>query len=426
MKQYWRVNSTGFVFGFLSSCAFAQGFGGSVSVSSGESDNAFKTEDNLLSERQDTYKLGVKGEYSNQFLSATAEYTGQDQRYAKGSQEDKAFVEGSSALLLGAASSPVDLELKHSRRTLLGAPDDINISTNQDDREILSVIPRFKKKLSNADLFIASAEFTHIEFTKNELNNSERVTAALSWLRDISRISSLSLEVEQTDISFENFNVADYRYTNSMLVYSRQLRRLAYSLAAGYNQSERELGGTYDSPTYTASVNYKTAYHNFQLTSNRAITDSSLGGGNVPSVNLNPTNDGAFNVDQIERTNTELSWTTQILCIRCTAGFSWYSNKDNYLVLSDEGRQKGGAVNFSYAFSDNARLSYRFSDMKQTFAGTLLGKDYNYRTQLLEVSFDLSRDIGTRVFYEKEARDSDTNSRTYEENFFGAAISYAF
>lgn len=426
MKHSLRVNSTGFVLGILSGCAFAQGFGGSVSVSSGESDNAFKTEDNLLSERQDTYKLGIKGDYNNQFLSATAEYTGQDQHYAKGSQEDRSFVEGSSALLLGGASSLVDLELKHSRRTLLNAPDDINISTNLDDREILSAIPRFKKKLTAADLLTASAEFTRIEFANNELNNSERVTAGVSWLRNVSRISNLSLEVEETDITFENFSFADYRYTNSFLVYSRQLRRLAYSIAAGYNRSERDLGDTYASPTYTASVDYKTAYHNFQLISNRAITDSSLGGGNVPSVNLNPTNDGAFNVDQIERTNTELSWTTQVICLKCTLGLSWHSSKDKYLVLSDEGRQKGGSVNFTYAFSDSARLSYRFSDMKQEFAGTLFGRDYDYRTQLLEIGFDVSRSIGARIFYEKEERDSDTDSRTYEENFLGAAISYAF
>lgn len=426
MKISNQINSTGLLLGLLSSVAAAQQFGGSISASSGESDNAFKSNTVHMSERQDTYKLGLEGSYDNQFLSATAEYTGEDRRFAEGSQEERAFVEGRSSVLLGAVSDPVDLQLKHSRRTLLSSPDEVNITTNQDDREMVSAIPRIKKKISNADLITASADYTKINFTKNELNNSDRVTGTLSWLREISKISNLSLQADQTEVSFDNFDFADYRYSNYFLMYSVALRRLSYSLAAGYNQSERDSGQSYSSPTYTANISYQTAYHTFQITSNRAITDTSMGGRNLPSVNLNPTNDGAFNVDQIERTSTELSWVTQVLCLKCTLGFSLHANNDKYLVLSDSSRQTGGAVNFTYSPSDKTNLSYRYSDMEQEFNGSLIGRDYRYKTQLLEFDVSVSRGAKFTIFYQREDRDSDANYRVYKEDFVGAAVSYVF
>lgn len=426
MKQSIYNNSAVLMVGLASSVAMAQHFGGSVSVSSGESDNAYKSDTIYVSERQDTYRLRLDGEYANQFLSATAEYSGEDKRFAKESQEDKTFIDGSSSLLLGAATDPVDLQLKHSRRTLLSAPDDLNISSNQDDREMLSAIPRFKKKISAADFVTIAADYTKIDFTKNELNNSERVTGSLSWLRDISKVSSLSLQAEQTDVSFEEFDFADYRYTNYFLMYAVNLRQLSYSLAAGYNQSERDFGESYSSPTYTANVGYRTAFHTFQLTSNRVITDTSLGGRNLPSVNLNPTNDGAFNVDQIERTSMELSWVTQVVCLKCTLGLSLHTNNDKYLVLQDEAQQKGGSVNLTYAMTKSANLSYRYSTVEQEFDGTLFGRDYQYTTQMLEFDVRVSRDIQLRVFFEREDRDSESSYRVYKEDFVGAAISYAF
>lgn len=426
MKLSTHVKSTGLVIGLLSNAVAAQHLGGALTISSGESDNAFKSKTVHVSERQDTYKLRVEGGYDNQFLSATAEYTGEDRRFAKESQEDRTFVEGRSSVLFGAASDPVDLQLKHSRRTLLSSPDELNISSNQDDREMLSAIPRFKKRISNADFLTATADYTKIDFTRNELNNSERVTGSLSWMREISKVSNLSLQAEQTDVSFDNFDFADYSYTNYFLMYSVSLRRLAYSFAAGYNQSERDVGKNYSSPTYTANLSYQTGYNNFNLTSNRAITDTSMGGRNLPSVNQNPTNDGAYNVDQIERTSTEISWVTQALCIKCTLGFSLHSNKDKYINFEDESKQTGGAVNLSYRLSDKASLSYRYSDMEQEFSGTLIGRDYRYITQFLELDMSVSRSIHVRIFYEREDRDSDSNYRVYKEDFIGGAVSYNF
>ena len=113
MKQLICSTSTGLLAYLISNVAIAQHLGGSVSVSSGESDNAFKSETTYVSERQDTFRLGIDGDYTNSFINATAKYTVEDRRFAKESQEDKTFVDGSSALLLGAATDPFISPEKH-------------------------------------------------------------------------------------------------------------------------------------------------------------------------------------------------------------------------------------------------------------------------------------------------------------------------
>lgn len=426
MKYFLRISPAGILLGIISNGVVAQELGGHISVSSGESDNAFKSATNFLSERQDTYEAGLAGRYNNQYLSATAEYTGQDKRFAKGSQEDRSFLDGSSSLLLGSLSSPVDLQVKHSQRTLLSAPDDLNITTNQDEREIISVIPRIRKRITDADLLSLSADYSQIEYAKNELNNSTRTLGELSWLHSISRVSDIRFLAQQSDISFDNFEFADYRYSNSAIVYSTSLRKLSYSLMVGYNKSEREIGGDYSGSTYSFNASYKAPLHTFKLISGRSITDSSMGGGNVQSVNQNPNSDGAHRVDQIERTNTELSWSTEFICSKCSADISLHQNSDDYLVLGDEGRQQGGAFTFAYAFTKKSRLSYRISDMKQEFSGSLVGRDYTYQTQSVEYEFKFTDSLGFRAFYEREDRDSDSNQRTYIEEFVGAAVTYSF
>lgn len=275
-------------------------------------------------------------------------------------------------------------------------------------------------------MLVASADFTQIDFTKNELNNSKRTTAALAWQRRASKVSSINLQAQQSDISFDNFDSANYSYTNAVVVYSTQLRNLSYSLAVGYNRSERDSGDNYGSPTYAFSTSYKTAIYSFNVMSSKAITDSSMGNGNIRGVNQNPDNDGAFKVDQIERMNTEVSWGTQILCIKCTLSLSLHQNKDNYLLIADQGRQEGSAVSFSYAFSDDIKAYYRVSDMSQRFVGSLIGKDYDYQTQKIELAIGIVESFSVRVFMEVEDRDSDDNDRTYNEEFVGATLSYEF
>lgn len=410
----------------ISSVSEAKNFGGHISAMVGESDNAGKSSIDPISEQQETYELGLSGDYDNTYLAASVDYTGTDNRFAKNSQQDQRYLEGESMLQLGGAADLADVQFKHSRKILLSSPDEINITNNQDEREIVSVKPSVKKRLSKTDLLVGSVEVSDINFLKSGFNDSERKTAILDWSRRSTKISRINVQIQRADVKFNNAEEANYTYTAAVASYTAELRKLGYTLALGYNRSEREAQESFDKPTYSLSVAYNTPLNVFRLIASQAITDSSYGNGNSQSVNQHPTNDGAFKPDQIQRRNTELSWTNTFLCSKCTMNISIHQNNDDYVVLPDEIREQGGRVDFMYDFSSRSSLSLGYGISDNKFKGTLIGQDYELDTASIQYRYFFNSGISARLFFEEEKRESDVTDKAYKEGFFGAALGYNF
>ena len=424
MNQF-RYIARGMLLVFIASpLVQARDFSASVSVKSAESDNALKTTEDPIDERQDSYVLSLSGDYANDFLTTEVDYTGSDERFAEGSQEERSYLEGRSMLLLGALTDPVDIEFKHSRTTLLGTPDAIDISDNQDERETLSVIPRLKKRMSSSDLVIASVDYTQTHFLKNRLNDSERLSALLNWLHQSSEVNQLNLQVQRTDISFDQFPSADYIYSSAVATYSTQLRKLAYTLAAGYNRSERSDDETYSSPTYAFSITYNDPLNSLQLMVAQAITDSSMGSGNLSFID--PTIDGesTYKVDQIKRRNASLTWVGNFICDRCSLTASAHSGVDDYVVLPDEIKIQGALLGFSYNLSKRSSFVFNASRTEQKFIGDLLGKDYLLEASTAYYRYEFDAGVSLRFFVEQEERDSDDKMAVYKEKLVGGELTW--
>lgn len=402
----------------------ARDFSAAVSVKSAESDNALKSTEEPIVERQDTYQLTLNGDYDNTFLKAEVDYTGSDERFAEESQERRRYLEGNSMLLLGALTDPADIQFKHSSTALLGTPEAIDITNNQDERETLSVIPRLKKRLSAADLVIAAVDFTQTSFKKNNLNDSERSSAQLSWLHQSTKVNEFGLQGQYTDIAFDNFPGADYVYSSAVATYSTQLRKLAYSVAAGYNRSERADDTTYNSPTYSFSVAYNDPLNSLQLMLGQAITDSSMGSGNLS--NPDPLADGSiYKVDQIERSSASLTWVGNFICANCSLTASVQSNTDDYVVLPDEINSRGASLGFSYELSRRSSLEFRAARTKQKYVGDLDGKDYSLDFATAAYRYEFDAGVSLRFFIEQEDRDSDDKMAVYDERLVGGELSWA-
>lgn len=406
--------------------ANAKKLGASVSVTSGESDNARKVRTEPMSERQDTYSLGLVSEYENAFLSSDINYKASDTRYAEESQPDRSYLEGAAELQFGQLTDPIDVQLKHSRRTLLTSPEQLALSSNQDEREILSVIPRVKKRLGDADLFVLSADFTDTDFLESDTSDSERVISSAAWVRSVSAVGKLNVMVQHADVTYKNYEGADYTMANGTLTYTTELRKLAYTLAVGYSRSDRGERGEFSDPTYAASVAYNFSFNSFRLMASQAITDSSYGNGNVVGVNPNPSNDSAFKVDQIKRQNIELSWASRMLCDRCEVNLSLHKSEDDFMVLPDELEQQGGNISINYIFSRNSSLLLGYGVNDQAYIGELAGKNYQLDTALVRYRYTFDSGIHMDVFGENEKREADDDLLSYEEQFVGAALSYSF
>ena len=412
----------------LSCPLFANDFGGSVSVLTGQSDNALKANADKVDERQDEYRLNLQGDYTNSFLLFEGGYSATDLHFSKDSQENEKFLEGDASLLFGKSYDPAELLITHTRKTLLSSPDEVALTNNQDERDILSVSPTLRAKISNSDKIFITGIATRISYLENELLDSRRSGVTVGWAHSISRIQSLRVSAQQTDVEFDNFLGSDYTYKNATLVYATRLRNISYSIQLGHNKSEPELGEQYSSPTYGITLGYKNGLHEISLDSTQMITDSSQGGGNSDSINQSPNSDGSRpeRVDQIERLNTEVRWSSMMLCENCNISVSLYQRDEDYLSLEQSAKSRGAAAGFNYRFSKAAAFSVNTSKNRASYTNPTLGSDYNLRLSALEYTYTFINGIGLKLFVQEEKRTSDRLDQRYKENYVGGGLDYTF
>lgn len=421
-KKFYRL----LPFYLLMSPASAESIGGYISVLSGQSDNATKTSVNAIDERQDEYDLSLVLGYSNPFLTAAADYLVSERHFAEASQDDEAYMEGKASLYLGNEGLPADLLIKHSRRVLLQEPDQVQITSNLDERDIVSVIPTLRSAITAVDVLGLSGDYTEVKFAKNELRNSSRLGGNFRWAHNLSKTDKLNVGWQQMDIEFDAQPQADYTYHNATLSYSTELRSLAYSIQAGYNQSENSLQGDFDAPSYAIDIDYKKGVHQFGLMATKLITDSSLGDGNSNSVDSMPDSDGAAEIHQIDRTLVEARWTTSLLCLRCSSYMVLRRVEDNYITVEEHAIQTTAGFGISYQFSKAAKLSLGSENSRRRFEEHVVSNSYELSRIIATYYYQFSNHFNAKVIGWREDREKDETIEGYTESYAGIGLVYQF
>lgn len=402
-------------------------FDASISITSGITDNARKTsEDAAVDERQDQYQINVRGEYTNTWLDGQAVYQAVERRFAEASQSDESYLDGQSSVLLGNSASPVDMQLRHSRRTLLREPDQVSLTDNLDARDIYTAIPRARLRLTDSDTLSLSGDFTKIHYRHNPERDSERQGATLELARLLSKTSSLMLLGQQLDIEFEQMPQMDYRYENAAIVYSAQLRQLTYSLQVGYNQTDNQFSGAESAPSYQINLGYESGTNQLTFQGARQITDSSIGDGNVGDFTNMPGGDGRADIRQMERTSTLLRWDTALICESCSAYLSFSRAYDDYLDDEQSAELRTVVAGFSYQFSRVARLNLRAEQSLREFSDPVLGQDYDLNRFSAEFRYDFIGHLGLSLLATREDRSGKAAINNYVENYVGLSLSYQF
>lgn len=400
---------------------------GNIYALIGESDNAFKSDTDKVDERQDEYGVNLAGTYANSLVDSNLSYQAKDERFREGSQGDRSSVEGNSSLLIGKEYHPLDLLLSHSRTSLLKEPGRIALTDNQDSREIFSVAPSFRGRLTSADTLRLTASFTDIKFLETDQLDSSRQGASLAWIHRNSPIQQMQIVIHATDVEFDKFEESNYAYRKAMLSYSAVLRKLNYSIEFGYNQSDPEFGETSTSPSYSVALGYNTGLQEIELTSSQMITDSSFGSGNQSSVNELPGSDGSTgNASRLERRDSQVRWTTSGICTRCTLSLAIFVQDDDYLTEDNRLRQLGGNATFRYIFSDAANLAIGYSSSERESEGSDAERNYDLKVLTAEYSYNFINGLGFRLRVSDEKRSSDISMDEYSERFIGAGVNYRF
>lgn len=400
---------------------------GSLSATSMFSDNTLKQAQDPMDERQDLYRFGLAADYSNWLLDADINYQLVSQTYAENSQSDEQYADGSSSITFGKPEDTLALALSHSRRMLLSTPDAVDLTGNEEARDIISARPEARVKISDADRLLLSGQFERVSFPDDDLQNSKRNGASLGWVHLLSPTSTLQLSANQQDVKFDHYELADYSIFNSMLTYSVALRKLKYSVAVGYNKSEPEVGESQSAPSYKISAVYLTGYNQIDFSASRLLTDTSYGDGNMESSIVLPDNDGlSADLDRIDRRTAELNWRTDAICSRCSFSAGVVAVEDTYLEKDEKSLTVDTRVSFAYELTAAANVSLSMARSDVDFDNQLIAQDYRLDYASLEYAYAFSNGINVRIAGRREDRDSSSVAGTYTENVYSVGLAYGF
>jgi hypothetical protein len=411
----------------LSPFAAAKSFSVDLFAATGESDNALKTSDNEISEKQNRYSASVQGEWDKQWFDANLQYLAYKESFADDSQEGENYLQGDSALKFGNDSHLLNLDLRHSRRTLLKQVADTPLTGNQEEREIFSVMPSARFDISGSDELVAYADLSRTRYLESELRDSDRNTYGIDHQHDFSAADKINLRLKQVKSEFIYFPQTDYTMNSAALVYSVSLRKLSYSLGAGQDRAKPEVGDEHSSPHYEASLNYKTGANQIRLYVDQSITDSSFGQGVDLAILDVPGVDAA--TDQlgiIERRTSGVDWSTTALCARCDLSLGITQSQDDYIDSESESTQRGASLTFRYNFSPRTLLLLSHSLSDQEPLTGLLTDEYRQTFSRISFRYQFLKSFSLELFHEKEKRSSDSEIQDYQENFTGLAIGYHF
>ena len=411
----------------MASNSIADGYFGSVSATAIHTDNGNKSVDNKIAELQEQYDLNLGANYENTIGKFEADYAASYRSFSENSQPNKSTLEGHSSLQLGSQAQIAELLVEHSRQTLLNKADSLDLTSNQDEREVITVAPGLNWHFSSADVIFLKGNFSDVSYLENELNDSTRKGATLGALHQITEVDTIQFSLQSTDVEFKNFPASNYSLRNVMINYTARLRQLSYSLQVGGNQSETEFGQKYTAPSYLASLTFKSGVNTFGANLAQELTDTSFGDGNKSVADTSNSSDGGIGQSgQINRRRADVQWSTTALCDRCTLILNAQQTRNNYVFLEKNASELGVSLSGNYMISNATLLSLRLSQADHEFPDATLGANYKSTVATLEYSHRFGRSFNVKASYSDEKRTDDNALKGYREKLVGLNLSYSF
>ncbi len=428
MRRLIKIWPLAFILaGGMSIEAEGRDFGGGLSVGSDYTDNARKSAvQPQISERQDRLQLDVFANHENEYGKLDSLYTGAYNSFSESSQIDRNTLAGSGRLLLGKTYQPLNLLLSHTRRLLLNAPNEVALLSNTDEQTVTSVNPTARFRVTPVDSLVASADHSVVDYRFAQRQNSVRDTVSLQWEHSISKTDSLQVLAQQTNVTYEAFNNAQYTYRLGSATYATRLNRLDYSLNLGYNTTQSDLSGDNASPSYSVGANYRLDSGTMALKLNRVITDTSMGS-NTGGVSI-PLGTASVSqgFDQIDQRSALLSWSAAAICGRCTLELSGSLSESNYLTLPVITNEQTLRAAFGYTLSRTS--SIRLDGQAQSVRYTIGASEQGYSGYTYNIAYNeqFRHNISASLTARFEQRSSEQALYDYDAMQVGFSLRYQY
>jgi len=390
-------------------------------------DNALRSRDRKISERQDEANLRLGADYENSWMVLEADYNASARRFEKDSQDDQSRVEGQASLRLGKEDDVADVLISNSRRTELNAPDDRDLLSNTDERQVWSLVPTLRWRASSANTLMLQGNYADISFGDSGERDSDRLGASLLWQRRLSATDNLTLRAQETDIGFAVRPDLDYRLRDFSIAYQTQLRSLGYRVQLGYNESDPDKGASFSNLSYELELNYQLGAQYFELYADRFLTDNSAGNSNRGDFDdFNPRDSAADRLDQLERSNLELTWRTEIFCTRCSFNLQLFYEDSDFQQEREDRAELGVRARLGYRLSERSSIDFSAQRRTQQFDSNVERSDFDRDEFRINYRYNSGRGLGWSLFVSYEERDSDNPTLSNTETQAGLRLSYSF
>ena len=410
----------------LSVPAFANNLSAQLSIESGQTDNAVKTQSDKYEERQDTYQLSLNGDYQNTYLVAFANYSADQMMFSESSQKENVLFSGEGGVEIGKEEDPAGIKLDYTRRTLLRQSSEPMLRDNYEGRGIFSIVPNAKIKLSNRDTLIFKGNFSDINYQETESKNSEQKGADIVLSHRVNALSNVDFSLQSTSVSFDYFDNLDYSLDRAIIGYFTKLRQVKYAIQVGYDQTRRSTGADASSPSLDINVSYDYGLGNLSISARQYITDSSTGDANTGLSEFAITNDANSILDKIKRRSLELFWSSEFLCARCTISIAGSGDEDKYIDLGEIARRINSRVEFGYQLTRKTEVYFSAQKLSEQYSLGVTSADYDLNTYLIGAHISISKFSKLNFIARREQRDAKQQVGSYTENFIGAGVVFEF
>ena len=174
-------------------------------------------------------------------------------------------------------------------------------------------------------------------------------------------------------------------------------------------------------------MSYDSGVHRLELYADRFISDNSAGGGNRGELdNFNPVDAAGGQLDQLERTNIELTWSTDILCSRCSFNLRAFYQEDDFLERLDDLTETGAEARLRYELSRQSSVDLRVRRRIQDFSLASDRTDSDRDQVRITYRYQTNVNLGLEIFTLYEERDSDNFLDGHTETRAGLRLSYRF
>ncbi len=189
-------------------------------------------------------------------LTADLDYHAERRDYLHDTQGDQNSIDGKAAFGWQIQPRQLDAVLYHQISQQLINRQNANVSSNREERSIVTAGVDGYLHLSPVDSLVLSPRYADVNFQNSTQSNSQRSTVAGIWAHKLGALAALDLTAGYDHVTFDQAQ-SDYDSPNMMLAYHAALARLSYQAGLGYNRINRDQGDDFNGSIVRAGLDYK-------------------------------------------------------------------------------------------------------------------------------------------------------------------------